>query len=143
MTRYSSGYPYLIQLMGYLVFEAAAPGRKATMPIIEDAFVTARKEMARAIHQPVISSLSGKDVDYLRAMAKDEGPSQSADVAARMQVNPSYASSYRKRLLEAGVIMSPTRGAVDFAVPLLRDYLKDNRTSRIQYGFEDYTSYGR
>ena len=36
-----------------------------------------------------------------------------------------YAQKYRRRLIDAGVIESASRGYVRFAVPFLRDYLRN------------------
>ena len=49
-----------------------------------------------------------------------------ADVAERMGVTSDYAQKYRRRLIDAGVIESPRRGYVAFAVPYLADYLRND-----------------
>ena len=36
-----------------------------------------------------------------------------------------YANIYRQRLLNEHVIMVPARGKVDFAIPFLREYLRN------------------
>lgn len=58
-------------------------------------------------------------------MARDDGPSRTADVAERMDATVDYAQKYRRRLIDAGVIEPASRGYVRFAVPFLRDYLRD------------------
>ena len=36
-----------------------------------------------------------------------------------------YANIYRQRLLDEHVITAPARGKVDFAIPFLREYLRN------------------
>jgi hypothetical protein len=43
-----------------------------------------------------------------------------------MGVDANYASQYRARLIEAGVIESAGHGRVTFTVPYLRDYLREH-----------------
>lgn len=59
-------------------------------------------------------------------MSEDEGPSRVADIQARLGVDVSYASQYRLRLVAAELICSTRRGYVDFALPYLREYLRDH-----------------
>jgi len=47
-----------------------------------------------------------------------------SDIAERMAVNLDYASQYRARLLAAEVITPAGRGKVTFAVPFLREHLR-------------------
>jgi hypothetical protein len=142
LARYSSGYPYLIQLLGYLAFEGAREDGKLTTDLVEESFARAQAEMAKAIHQPILSTLSGRDVEYLEAMAVDDGASATAQIAARLEKTPAQLTRYRQRLIDAGVIAAPKRGEVVFVVPLLRDYLRNGKPASLQYGFEDYTTYG-
>ena len=62
-------------------------------------------------------------------MAKDDGPSKMADVQQRLGVDVNYASQYRLRLIAAELIESTARGYVDFAVPYLREYLREHATA--------------
>ena len=43
-----------------------------------------------------------------------------------MNVDVNYASQYRLRLLAAELIQSTRRGYVDFALPYLREYLREH-----------------
>jgi hypothetical protein len=40
-----------------------------------------------------------------------------------MGVTSSYIQTYKRRLLQTGIIEQPARGKLRFAVPYLRDYL--------------------
>ncbi|MBT1170733.1 ATP-binding protein [Bifidobacterium sp. SO4] len=120
------GYPYMIQLVGYHIWDAAD---LRDSDIINDDDVSngiaeARIDLDNAVCIPELHGLSGNDKAYLTAMAQFEGPVSTAEVAARMGKTPNYASTYRKRLLDAYVIRETERGEVDFAVPFLREYLR-------------------
>ena len=58
-------------------------------------------------------------------MAVDDGPSRVSDLAERLGQSRQYINGYRGRLVAAGVIEAPARGKVDFAIPYLRDTLRE------------------
>jgi hypothetical protein len=58
-------------------------------------------------------------------MAQDDGPSRIADIRARLDVSVNYASQHRLRLIAAELIEPTGRGSVDFALPYLREYLRN------------------
>ena len=64
-------------------------------------------------------------------MSQDDGPSKMADIATRLGESGNYVGQYRLRLLDAELIVSRVRGLVDFALPYLRDYLRDHAASLI------------
>jgi hypothetical protein len=47
------------------------------------------------------------------------------DIRDRLQVAKSHVQTYRKRLLEAGLIHSLSRGTLAFSIPYLGQYLRD------------------
>ena len=47
-------------------------------------------------------------------------------MAGRLGKGLNYVSVYRARLLEAGMIAAAGRGKVDFAIPFLREYLREH-----------------
>lgn len=82
--------------------------------------------MGEMVHAPALKGLSGVDRSYLAAVAVDDGPARTADVAARMKVEARYAASYRQRLISAELIESTSYGYVDFTLPYLREYLREH-----------------
>jgi DNA-binding Lrp family transcriptional regulator len=73
-----------------------------------------------------LADLSDVDRTYLLAMAQDQGPSSTGQIAKRLGVSAHYASVYRGRLIDAGVIEATRYGYVDFAIPYLREYLREH-----------------
>ena len=81
--------------------------------------------MGRLVHEPSLADLSHTDRRFLHAMATDDGASRMSDIADRLGVNANYASQYRRRLIEAELIEATAHGRVDFALPYLREYLRE------------------
>lgn len=67
---------------------------------------------------------SPRDMDFLRAMAEDDGPSSAADIGRRIAARTNLVANYRARLLAAGLIEPRGHGKVDFAIPGLREHLR-------------------
>ncbi|MFB9775740.1 ATP-binding protein [Brevibacterium otitidis] len=120
----SENYPYLVQLIGDFAWEAAAEAPVITAAHVAWAVEQARPAMFRQIHEPTLAGLSDRDRDYIFAMSVDDGPSLTRDIAARLGVTIQHAGVYRSRLIIDGVIMEAGRGRVEFAIPYLRDYLR-------------------
>ena len=122
----TEGYPYMIQLVGYHIWDAADLRDSDTISDqdVHDGLVEARKDLDNAVCIPELHGLSRRDREYLEAMSQSDGPVSTAEVAERMGKSANYASTYRKRLLDAYVIRETERGEVDFAVPFLREYLR-------------------
>lgn len=66
---------------------------------------------------------SGRDRDFLQAMAEDSGPSSTTGIGKRTGMRPNAVGNYRTRLVDAGLIEPAGHGLVDFAIPGLREYL--------------------
>lgn len=56
-------------------------------------------------------------------MLPDKGISHVADIAQRMGVSSNYASQYRSRLIDQGIIGERGRGKVAFDMPFFREYV--------------------
>lgn len=78
--------------------------------------------MGTTVLQSAYSAPSDVDQSYLLAMAADDGPSSTSQVAERVGFNSVYGGQYRLRLLDAGVIEATRHGYVDFAVPTFRGF---------------------
>lgn len=121
----TGGYPFLIQLVGYHVWRLATADH-ITAQAAEEGIDAARRRFGSLVHEPGLADLSQVDRTFLAAMAVDDGPSRIADVIRRLGVDSQYANVYRTRLIEAEVIDSTGHGRIDFALPYLREYLRDH-----------------
>lgn len=129
----TAGYPYMIQLVGYYIWDTA-DSRGSTVISEEDVSEGIREahvDLDNAVCIPELHGLSKNDKAYLKAMAISDGPSETSEVAERMGHSAKYAATYRKRLLDAYVIRQTDRGEVDFAVPFLREYLRERAEGQV------------
>lgn len=120
----AAGHPQALQLIGYRFWEASGSEPIITRRHVLDGAEMARRDLEQVLIDPLISSLSPKDIDFLVAMAQDEGPSQTSEVGRRLGKDATYARIYKMRLLRQGAIQESGRGYVALAIPQMRDYLR-------------------
>lgn len=121
----SSGYAFMIQLVGFHSWEAAPdPPSGITVEDVSVGIARAQRRIARLVLDPTWRGLSEVDRRFLVAMARDDGPSRLAEVAERLGVDTNYASVYRQRLIRAGMIMATGRGRIDLAHHAAREWLR-------------------
>lgn len=124
------GYPFMIQLVGYYIWSQAQRNHpdnpQITLKDTKNGIMKALSRLGETVHGPELDSLSSVDRTYLLAMAQDDGPSSTSVIAERLGKGVNYAGNYRARLLDAQVIENKGYGLVDFAIPYLRQYLKDH-----------------
>lgn len=72
-------------------------------------------------------------------MLPDSGPSRVSEIAKRMGVASNYASQYKRRLLEDGVIGERGRGLVGFDIPAFREFLNEKAFSTPELSAEAST----
>jgi hypothetical protein len=122
----TAGYPFLIQLVGYRTWHQH-PGRATITADDAHAGVDeARRRLGSLVHDPAFQACSDIDKTFLLAMARDDGPSNISDIAKRLGVKPDYANVYRVRLMENQLIEPAGRGRINFALPGLREYLREH-----------------
>jgi hypothetical protein len=120
------GYPFLIQLLGDLAWRHDPASSVITATHVQAAVLDARREVGSLVHEPALNDLSETDRDFVRAMAVDSHESAIADIEARLGRDHGYVSRYRSRLLVAGIIEPTRRGYVDFTIPYMRDFIREN-----------------
>lgn len=126
----TGGYPFLIQLVGYFLWrEAENNNGKVAASESHRAIDAAHRRNARTVIEAALSTASPKDLEFLHAMAQDDGPSVAGSIGQRLNAKTNLVANYRSRLLAAGLIEPAGHGKIDFAIPGLRQYLR-NRTAR-------------
>lgn len=130
VAKATKGYAYLIQLIGYSVWQRANLHRTKSEVVspadVEEGIALADARFHDVVHEPAISGLTMNEVKYLLAMCEDKGRSKSSEIAKRLGKKTNEISSIRARLLQREVILAPQRGYVEFAVPDLDEFLRDN-----------------
>lgn len=126
MVHGAAGYPFLLQLVGAQTWRLHPDAAEVTVEDATLGVARARHRLGTLIHEPALRLASDIDKAFLLAMAHDDGPSRMADIQQRLEVGANYASQYRLRLIAAELIYPTRRGYVDFALPYLREYLRDH-----------------
>ncbi len=116
------GFPFMFQLVGYRSWNASRQSANITAAHVRQGVKVAQEEFEDRVLEATCAELSKGDMLFLRAMNSD-GPTSRADVMARTGKKSSWVSTYKKRLLEAGVIDEPETGAFKFALPGMAEYL--------------------
>lgn len=118
------GFPYMMQLVGYWMWEEAGG------PVVGCADVARGVRMAQRDFQDGVLAatyreLSKGDLRFLGAMLPDEETSL-ADISRRMGVRSNYASKYKERLLESGVIEDCGQNHLRVALPGFKAYVREH-----------------
>ncbi|MDO4665420.1 MAG: ATP-binding protein [Actinomycetaceae bacterium] len=124
-TAACGGYAFMIQLVGSWAFRYR-DGDVISEDAAHRGILQARRRLGALVHQTALNDLSDLDRTFLVAMAQDKGESAIGEVAERLNISPQQANNYRLRLLEAGMIVQTGYGKIGFALPFLREYLRDH-----------------
>ncbi|MHA3722322.1 ATP-binding protein [Leucobacter sp. HY1910] len=120
----TGGYPFLIQLVGYHLWQMAEAKSGPLEEVDVDlALAAAHRRNTRVVLAAALATASPKDLDFLRAMSEDDGPSNTADIGRRLGAARNTIGNYRARLIDAGLVQPAGRGLLEFAVPGLREYV--------------------
>lgn len=129
MVEGTRGYPFLLQLVGAQTWRLHPDAAEITIGDATQGVTRARRRLGTLIHEPALNAASDIDKSFLLAMAQDDGPTKMADIQQRLGVDVNYASQYRLRLIAAELIHPTRHGYVDFALPYLREYLREHTTA--------------
>lgn len=121
------GYPYLLQLVGFHIMRVLGDGGAITENVVDLAAGNARRAMADTVYLPALRGLSRRDRQFLEAMAVDDGPSRTDDIRQRTGMSKANVQQYRGRLIGAGLIAPVGRGEVEFVLPYLGEYLREDK----------------
>lgn len=123
-TKATKGFPFAIQLVGYYMWRLSHGRDVITLEDAQEAVRQADEGIISSIIVPTVQELTQREQEYLMAMAQDDGPSSTSEIAHRMGISMTNASNLRRRLREHGVIKDVRMGVVDFEMPSMRQYLR-------------------
>ena len=121
----SEGSPFMMQLIGHYITLYSNEEGKVETDDLRRGLDRARSDFTNDICKTVLNELSEKDIEYLKAMSEDDKESEISAVRERLGISEAYVQTYKRRLIQAGVIRQVRRGVVEFAVPYLQEYLRD------------------
>ena len=120
----TGGYPFLIQLVGYHLWQVAESKETSLSEAgVDLALAAAHRKNTRVVLAAALATASPKDIEFLQAMSEDDGPSNTAEIGRRLGDAKNTIGNYRARLIDAGLIQPAGRGLIDFAIPGLREYI--------------------
>ncbi len=119
------GFPYMLQLIGFRSWQASSDAPSIENEAVIRGAHLAEGDMRTRVLKATLDELSDNDLAFLGAMLQNSGSSTAAQVADVLGKGSAHVSTYRRRLLEQGVIENTGRGRFDFALPMLRNYLPE------------------
>ena len=121
--RLTQGYPYFIQEWGYQSWNRAA-GPPITLEVVQAATATVIDRLDANFFRVRFDRLTPGEKRFLRAMAGlGAGAHRSADIAEALGVNINSLGPGRAKLIQKGMIYSPTHGDLAFTVPLFDEFM--------------------
>lgn len=112
LAKLTAGYAYGYQLLGNMVYSRTEPNK-----IISEY----DKNLWENSYILIWDKLTGKEKDFLKAMAKS--PLQK-DIRESLKMNNGNLQTYKKRLIDKGIIFSSSRGEIGFALPRFKEFVK-------------------
>jgi predicted transcriptional regulator len=123
----AAGYPYMVQLVGYYMWQAA--DRRGSKTIeradVERGASDAVVAFGEAVCAPIMDGLTPAQREFVKAVAAD-APSSTAvsDIAKRCSRSSSWVSKYRASLIKEHVIEADGKGYVRLSTPHMAEYLR-------------------
>lgn len=120
-----AGLPFMLQLVGYRSWEVRPEADLITTSDVQEGVRIACMELRDQVLESTYRELSDGDVLFLVAMLPDDGDSRMANIARRLGKSSGYVNSYRRRMLQLGVIGERRRGVVGLDLPGFADFLAE------------------
>lgn len=117
------GFPFMMQLVGFRIWEEGRGSGLIDDSRARQGMNFAKEEMKSRILHASYQELSPMDKKFLLAMAEDSQESSLPEIAQRLGKTNSYATQYKNRLLEHGLIEQRGPSTLTFALPALREFL--------------------
>ncbi|GAA4782992.1 ATP-binding protein [Corynebacterium canis] len=124
----SQGYPYLIQLVGSVIWTYATLEHRdeITLSDVREARPQVIRRMGAQVHRPAIANAPDSQVAMLKTMATlmdGDNPVSTGELAKALGVKPNAISVRRAHLLARELIVSPRYGHIAFTLPYMKEFL--------------------
>jgi AAA ATPase domain len=122
---FTDGYPYFLQEYGKHVWNVAT-GPTISLADVKRAHDFVQLELDESFFRVRIGRASQGELAYLSAMAHlGQGPYRTGEIATKLgQPSPTSVAPTRGRLIEKGLIYSPSYGLTEFAVPHFQGFIQ-------------------
>lgn len=119
------GYPFMLQQIGYHTWRSTPDAAtRITTAAVRAGVIQAREAMANQVFQPDWARLGPLERKALEEMSRDDGPTTTGHLRARLGMTSATWATYRKRLIDAGVIVTPRRGQIEFVHEPMRRWVR-------------------
>ena len=113
MARLTKGYPFAFQILGYLKWENDGT--------IDDILPKFDEELTVYAYEKIWSELSELDRKIVYIIS--QGVNKTGDIRESLGVSPQLLNTYRKRLMERGVVDGSRHGELTLALPRFEEYI--------------------
>lgn len=123
--EYTEGYPYFLQEYGKHVWNLAA-GDTISLQDSLDAKPIVEQQLDENFFRVRVARVTHAELRYLAAMSDlGEGPYRSGEIATKLdRPGPENVAPTRARLIEKGLIYSPSHGLNAFTVPQFDRFMR-------------------
>lgn len=113
MAKFTKGYAFAFQLLGYICWKNNCSLKNAI-----DEFDELIEDYS---YNKIWSGCSETDKKFLSILSNE--PTKLEVLKKKLKMSNGSISTYRLRMIKAGIIYSPTHGLVDFALPRFKEYI--------------------
>lgn len=124
-TGYCHGYAFLIQLIGSIAWTMTT-GDEITEAEVDDCLPLVIERMGEMVHKPALRNIPFRELDFLCTLAAMGESARTSDIGEAMGISGSQPSTYRRRLIDRGLLTAKSHGEVTFAMPYLREHINQN-----------------
>lgn len=123
--EFTEGYPYFLQEFGKHVWNLA-DGPTITVEDVQEALPIVRAQLDDNFFRVRAARVTRSELRYLAAMADmGQGPYRSGEIATKLgKQGPERVAPTRSRLIQKGLVFSPSHGLNEFTVPQFDDFLR-------------------
>ena len=114
MAKLTKGYPFAFQILGYLKWETNDDLEKLLPKFDEELIIYA--------YEKIWSELSELDRKIVYVIST--GVYKTWEIREKLSISPQLLNTYRKRLMERGVVNGSVRGKLTLALPRFEEYIE-------------------
>ncbi len=118
MAKFTQGYSFGFQTLGYICSESKLAFND---PIVLKQF---DHEMYEKVYSKVWSETSKLEKEYMNGIANADS-SKIEDIRTLLGIDNNHFSPVRRKLLEQGLVQTPSNGYLVFALPRFREFVKE------------------
>ena len=125
LARFTKGYPFMIQLCGYHMWNCLCD-QMTDEEALTRTMQFALNDLYAYVIEPIYDSLTSREQDFLNAfvVGDKEAEVSISSVIERTGMIKQNVDTYKRRLLNYGLVHQPRRGMLSFTLPYMWAYIK-------------------